>query len=332
MRFDFIHIGMMKTATTYMQNVWQQDPTYCLSWQGNTQFLNELRNNVIQDNTNMLVSTLINTDTVPKSNQTVVVSREGFSTAFLNQPVYQDKIPEFVDYTSKSLNQVTKKTENLLITIREPISWIRSMYVQSIKQGNYGSAQEFVDKQSEFLKNSLDLEYVISCYKRYFSNILVLPFELLKENKKIFWGVISDAFQVPVAKDNLDQKMNTSLNLERTYLLSKMNEMSRLLTNTLKNSSDYNNVKEKRHLIINHLSNEKWVHRRFVEYASSEQIHELYNLFGITNPPIDFLEFKLTNDLKDAIQKNYIDFLKENTIPEVSEEYQAAFDEITHNI
>jgi hypothetical protein len=34
MGIKFIHVGMMKTATTYMQNVWLKDKQFALAHQG----------------------------------------------------------------------------------------------------------------------------------------------------------------------------------------------------------------------------------------------------------------------------------------------------------
>ncbi len=46
MKYAFTHIGMFKTATTYMQNLWLNNDNYTLSWQGNINFLKKFRNAV----------------------------------------------------------------------------------------------------------------------------------------------------------------------------------------------------------------------------------------------------------------------------------------------
>jgi hypothetical protein len=52
MEFDLIHIGMMKTATTYFQNIWLRNKKYNLSHKGSINFLNEQRN-VVRFNKNI---------------------------------------------------------------------------------------------------------------------------------------------------------------------------------------------------------------------------------------------------------------------------------------
>lgn len=46
MKYVFTHIGMFKTATTYMQNLWLNNENYTLSWQGNIKFLKKFRNSI----------------------------------------------------------------------------------------------------------------------------------------------------------------------------------------------------------------------------------------------------------------------------------------------
>ncbi|WP_117168769.1 hypothetical protein [Paraliobacillus sediminis] len=322
MSVDFIHIGMMKTATTYMQSIWMKDEAYSLSWQGNMKLLNSLRKLVSQDQFNSNLILDIRTDIPKEKKQKTVISNEGFSTAYLNQLHLQEKIPQFIDLTSQNLGRLAHATPNLLIGIRDPVSWLKSMYVQSIKEGGYGSAQEFVDKQFLFIRHSLDLEYIVNCYKRYFNNILILPYEILKTDEDLFWNVISDVFDVPVPNERIVNPINSSLDLKRTFLLSKLNEMSSLLVNTINISTDYKNSQEKLKLMQNHKNNEKWVHRRFVEFANVDQIDNMYNLFQISNPPDDFLEFTITDELKGIIKNKFIKFIRENTIPEFADDYE----------
>lgn len=82
MNFDLIHIGMMKTATTYMQRVWMNDANYCLANIGSKKYLHYLRRNVRMGKTNSLIKTNIATDKPKQDNQIMILSNEGFSTAF----------------------------------------------------------------------------------------------------------------------------------------------------------------------------------------------------------------------------------------------------------
>lgn len=215
------------------------------------------------------------------------------------------------------------KTPNLLIVIREPVSWVRSMYIQSIKEGSFGSAQDFIDKQSTFIKHSLDMEHIVKCYERYFNNIMVLPYELFKKDESLFWDIISHSFNTPAVKTRIKKRINESLDLKRVFLLSKLNETSRIITDAILNSKEYTNYQEKQNLSNNYTNSGKWIHRRYVEYADDEQLNRLYALFNIKEAPEDFLKFKIPPELLNEIHLKYISFLKNNITPEYPKYYES---------
>ncbi|TCT26473.1 hypothetical protein EDD68_102175 [Melghiribacillus thermohalophilus] len=322
MNTGFIHIGMMKTASTYMQNVWLRDKSYSLSWRGTMSFLEKLRETAKKDDAFHDLSLDIHVDRNLNKGETLVISNEGFSTAYLNQLEFQAKIPHFIDLTSRNLGKLAKETPNLLMVIREPLSWIRSIYIQSIKEGWSGSAQEFVDRQFTFLKHSLDLEHILGCYQRYFGNILILPYEILKQDEQAFWEIISYSFNTPVAETRISEKLNPSLDVERVYLLSKLNGMNRMILNNLAQSDNYRDAQEKTYLVKNHAHTGKWVHRRFVEFANDEKIKHLYSMFNITEPEEDFLHFHLPAELSEVIRSKFINFLKAHILPDYPEFYE----------
>ncbi|MGP4105624.1 hypothetical protein ACTWQM_00885 [Virgibacillus sp. L01] len=276
----------------------------------------------MKDNINEDIELEIKTDINYQEDQKLVISNEGFSTAYLNKVDSQHKIPEFINHASRNLGRISDLTPNLLITVRDPISWLKSIFVQSIKQGWSGSAQDFVEKQHLYLRHSFDLEHIVNCYKRYFKNILIVPHEILKTDEDLFWNVISNAFQVPYAEKRIEGKINSSLDLRRTFLLSKLNEKSSILSNILMDSKEYSNIQEKNHIVNNYLDSGKWVHRRFVEFADAEQINQLYELFGISEPPEDFFDFSIPVELRKVIESKYIGFLRKNIIPEFADEYE----------
>ncbi|MFD2624967.1 hypothetical protein [Salibacterium salarium] len=139
----------------------------------------------------------------------------------------------------------------------------------------------------------LDPEHIVHCYKRYFNNVLIIPYELLKTDESLFWGAIAERFQVPHPEVTINHAINTSLDLKRTFLLSKTNKISSVLLNTLCDSKDYTNMQEKNQIVSNYGNSGKWVHRRFVEYAAAEQVDEMYRLLGMSKPREDFFDVKL---------------------------------------
>ncbi|PWU69297.1 hypothetical protein [Gracilibacillus dipsosauri] len=321
MNFDLIHIGMMKTATTYLQNVWLKDSNYCLANIGSKEFLHHLRKNVRKDKTKSIIKTTIRTDKLKQDNQIMILSNEGFSTAFLNEINHQKQVLKFIDYTSSQLRYKTRSNQ-LLITVREPISWIRSIYIQSIKEGWSGSAQDFVEQQGSFLLYSLHLKMILSYYKRYFEKILILPFELLKENEDVFWNTITDTFQLPSVETRIENKLNKSLDLEKAYLLSSLNQMPPHETGKLLNFALYESVMEKyKSSKINSL------YRKLVERATKSDIAKMYSLFELEAPRASFFDFHLQDNFIKSIQKNYLNYLQFYIKPAFVHQYQQSFDQ-----
>lgn len=321
MNVSFLHIGMMKTASTYMQQNLALNKEYSIQWGNNREYLYKMRENILK-NSLVDINFRISPDQANKK-KNIVISSEGFSTAFLNQPEQQIKIPEFIDYTSEQLEVVSKHTQNLLIVIRDPISWIKSIYIQSLKEGNSGNAQNFVNEQKNFIRNSLNLSDIVKKYGRFFSNILIMPYEILIENEDLFWGVISQSFNCPKIQKKIKNKINTSIDIKRSYLISYLNRQQKLVSNTIMQHSKEDSRIEK--LVPNYLESGKWLNRWVAERATEKEIELLYRDLGISEFPAEFLKFTLDHETKNFIEKNYIGFLFENILHEFPQSYLENF-------
>jgi hypothetical protein len=253
MKFDLIHIGMMKTATTYFQNIWLRNNKYNLSHKGSLDFLEKQRNSVRFNKG--IPERNIKFDRKYSTNRSSILSNEGFSTAFLNEYKNQERIPEFIQKTSYNLFNLGENC-GLLVLVRNPLDWIKSIYIQSIKEGNSEDIQKFINEQILFLYHSLNLKHIINSYSRYFNNILVLPFELLKEDEDKLWQTISHKFNVPLVENRM-QKLNVSLDEKRVFLLSKMNEMSNKTVNILADCFCHIKMKEKKIILLMDIINQK---------------------------------------------------------------------------
>jgi hypothetical protein len=326
MNYAFTHIGMFKTATTYMQNLWLNNDNYNLSWQGNIKFLKEVRNRVAIEKSLNDLAIELNTDPQRVEGNNLIISNEGFSGAYINQLNNQSKGHKFINEISKILGCLEVTNDKLLIVVRDPLSWIKSAFTQAIKQGWDGNTQKFVDEQKLFLFNSLDFRYIYQSYNRYFNNILVLPFELLKDDEDKLWQIISDKFNVPLVNNRM-QKLNVSLDDKRIFLLSKMNEMSNRTVNILADSNSYKNEREKNNIINGYNQSKMWVHRRFVEHAKEKEINELYQVFNLSKNDIsdDFYHFELPKKLIDGIENNYFNALEGKIEDKYLKDYRKKF-------
>lgn len=124
---------------------------------------------------------------------------------------------------------------------------------------------------------------ILRYYKRYFEKILVLPFELLKENEDKFWHTITDTFQFPAIETRIENKLNQSLDLEKAFLLSYLNQMPPDENEKLLNFVPYDNVMEKYESLKIHS-----LYRKLVERATNSDIAKLYNLLELETPKANF--------------------------------------------
>jgi hypothetical protein len=256
-----------------------------------------------------------------KAGQKIIISNEGFSSAYMNEPEHQNKIPQFIDLSSRVLGKIAGISPNLLIIVREPYSWIKSVYVQAIKQGWSGSAQDFIENQSGLILHGLDMKYLYQSYARFFKNIVIVPFELLKKDESGFWKVISDNFNLPEISVKIPP-LNESLELEKVYILSKLNEVSRFIFKSLETSKTYNFIQEKEKILGSFINDGKWVNRRFLEHGTEKEINEIKNILNIREIPESFLNFSLSSELKEKINDNYNRFLETcSTSPDIISSY-----------
>ncbi len=323
MKIDLIHVGMMKTGTTYMQTAWMDDEKYSISSQGSLSYLQEMRNFAVGKKLNK-ENMSVSFDLAPKPKQKFILSNEGFSTAYLNEPEYQDKIPNFISQIALSLSGFNH-SGNVLIVVRDPISWIRSIYNQSINQGSYGCAQDFVDNQKLLIKHSLDMKYIVSSYTKHFKNVVVLPFELFKKDKETFWKLVSEKFKIPVVTTELNIQ-NASFTDEEIFLLSKLNHINNIVIKGVSNSTSYNNPQEKKIILENAVISNKWLYRRFIEHSDKEYIQEMKGTLGVEAIPSNYFDFTLGEDLLDSIESNYLNFLENYIDDEYMTTYREKFD------
>lgn len=330
MNISLLHIGMMKTATTYMQNTWSQDPGVCLAWNGTFSFLQTLRNGTLAGELKPDDKLDIQIDKPLEEGQQVIVSNEGFSTAFLNGPrEHQQRIPDFIELASAALGELLPQLDNVLVLVREPVSWIRSMHIQSIKEGGFDSAQDFVDKNKDFLTASLNLSHIAAAYSNHFKRLHIAPFELLKEDEEAFWEWLDKRVRVspPTVKGT---EKNASLSQSDAYLLAQLNQQANALLDGLRNAEAYTIQQEKESLLNSFGGCSPWVNRRFAEFASEPQKSAVKALLKSEAPPEGFFDFQLPPDLIESIRTNFISVLKtaEGFDSRFTQEYESRLNEM----
>jgi len=190
---SLIHIGLPKTATTYLQTLWADDPKVCL-------LVNELAALVAIARakgkertmpTRIFSAPPVSLDTPPQAGQKVLISHEALSNAYLNERADAQQIRSFREYAAAQMRSLVPKSKVLMV-VREPSEWILSIYNQAVKQGATDSFRQFLHREHAYLVQSLDIREIYLCWKQQYGsdNVLILPLELLREKPGAFFSEI----------------------------------------------------------------------------------------------------------------------------------------------
>lgn len=194
MPVNAIHIGLPKTATTYIQNCWALDGNIGIGFHGLVPWITWARG--VAEGIDA-PEPQINIDHRPKSGSNLVLTNEALSMHSLNQGASEETCRTYIALVAETLGK-KKLTRNVIITIRNPIPWVRSLYSQSIKQGDDETFVEFLDRQAPVLRSSLDLQGLYETYERHFSRPpLILSTEELSAEPDRFWGRVSRYSHLP---------------------------------------------------------------------------------------------------------------------------------------
>ncbi|MDX1754690.1 MAG: hypothetical protein R3175_01365 [Marinobacter sp.] len=300
----------MKTATTYMQGVWQQDDRIALSSRGLDPVVQYIRDSTASGEFDVHRNLDIDLDQPFRAGQYLILSNEGLSCGQLGGGT-PDWLRAYQDNASRMVGNLAAHTQNILITVRSPRPWIRSMHAQFLNEGGSGSATAFVEARSEFLLQCLDLGHLVSCYRRYFNNVRVVPYEYLVKGAPEFWASLSDMFDMPVP-DGDALTMNPSLSSQRLYLLSCLNGLSSHMCSVLEKSQTYTGPEQER-LVDVGPGYAGWLHRRFVEHAGDEELAQISEWAQFAPVPPDFRGFSLDGGFEEVLEENYLSVVESLT-------------------
>lgn len=307
MKISFIHIGLAKTASTYMQNAWLRDGQFTLAFRGVLPVVDYVRKSTSDGTFSLRKKMDIKFDEQPSKKENLIVSNEGFTSAYLTE-THDYKVSDYIDNMSQLLGTMSGLTSNVLVVVRSPISWLRSIHSQFINEGGFGNFSEFYSRKREFLEDSMDLQFIKKCYSRYFDNIVFLPMEYLKESPEKFWGVVSSRFGTPMPELNMG-KLNESVPDDRLYLMSEMNRLSVSLRQGILNqqSPEYGD----NHAVVNNSKlNDRWLHRRFCQQASDTDFCAVSEMLGIDKTPSEFRKIMVEGVFAEKIKENFISVIE----------------------
>ncbi len=329
---DFIHIGLGKCASTYLQNIFNNQPDYSIiDLKGVVEAIHENARQGSDPQQFPNINVNFNHPPDHEDKKFTIASDEDFS--FISEPKHYECIKHLHGLSAHFLGKA-RLTSKILLMIRNPMEWLRAAHEQSIKGGRFESYSLFFKKEKSYLKNSLDLQKVLSAYSNFFE-VITLAAENLRENPDEYWKLYAEKLGVTAPnKELLDQLLNlkitgnSSLN-DRSLKLAALNKFSSLKLECLQALGDYNTymVEESKANIL-YCQHERWSNRRMVEFASDEQLNKLTSILDGFDTE-NFNNVYIDNEMKDHLLEHFMKPLEKiNTVScELKESYIKSIEE-----
>ncbi|MEE1672892.1 hypothetical protein SNR37_002303 [Agarivorans aestuarii] len=321
-RLQFVHIGMPKCASTYLQNVWHLDQQYQL-----------VNLNTLMEQARKLAPVQAPGDfqpvpiALPLSKPDFLIgSSEGFSWAYTNQPKLQESIWNLHKVSAQLLSQAAL-TDTILIMVRSPISYMRSLHEQTIKEGGYGSFATFFQEQRKLIEATVDLKSILFAYQEHFENVVVLNAEELRNSPTDFWKKYQQHLDVSPPLNGIEQvekdsfSANSSLK-SKLYPLALLNRHYNVLTKHLDELDSYRQRMEQEYTTLRspYPNLSRWINRRLAEFSSEADLAALLEQLGLSGQGADdFQRISIDSEMQRFISDRFLEPLsQQGTVEEHS--------------
>ena len=231
-----IHVGLHKTASTSLQHIWLKmanmapmSPTFAA---GMLDLLHEAVASDTVINLSPLKDEPMFLNTGDDADKWQVFSTEALSVFkwLTTPPAEVARI-----YFDRQVDLFTRLCPNahILIVVREPQAWVKSIYMQYLKTGGTLTFRRFL------LVHGADLRFVLAVDRlkaawasRYGGDrVHILPFELFRDDPSHFFAELHARTGIPRPPAALlTTHLNISLNAREGEFLRKTNEFMALLT------------------------------------------------------------------------------------------------------
>lgn len=220
---SLIHIGLHKTGTTSLQNLWAQHPSISLSYHWPVKLVNALVGAIVSDSA-FDINTTLDGD-IFDYKASLTPEFQVFSNEILSYPhslIYDhpSKIDVYMDVVAQIFSQISPDA-HILLTVREPKSWIASWYKSKIHIGDPRRFKKFIHQQHQTIIRHLDLQSQLQGWLKYFGadKVHIMPFELFRDDPNGFFQILHEKTGAPVITTKGDVNYNPSQSVgELDYL------------------------------------------------------------------------------------------------------------------
>lgn len=305
----FAHLGLGKCASTYVQNLWKFDDRYALS-------IPVPLARALRERAELSISEPVRIDfPAVDARQTAVVSSEDLDFGWINASGGQKATRNLRKLVSASIS-TSRLTDQILVMVRDPVDWLRSLHEQSIKEGGYLSFETYFARQKALAMEILDLAFLLRCHREIGQKVVVLSADELRNSPDTFWDKFSASLGAPkpAAKtielvDKSEHGGNRSLK-ERVPYLAQLNRHSSRLGRCFTGLEELAALMPKEYEALKQTANQnlKLINRRVAEFAS---LPELIEVAGEVEDADAFRNVFVDAETAAHIEKNYLACLEE---------------------
>ncbi len=327
----FIHFGLPKCGSTFLQSVWGEDAQYTAA--DLTQAANAARQFALKGQTSNLPR--MDLGLVARPGSVMVASSEGFGWAFMGRPAEQPRIADLHRIAAQLTGQA-RIAPVALFMVRNPLDWIRSTHEQIIKRGDYDNGAQYLAKHRSLIERVLDLRHIREVFSAQFERVVFLSADEMRTDPDRFWSRYEAELDAPrpgpdvVAKvAQSDSYSNVSLK-DRMIPLARMN---RILSNisqawTGLDSPPPHVAKEIEAFADRFNQARVWAARRVSEASSADALETMIG-DAFSDMGDGFTDLPLDQALTAHLRTNFCDVLVgETSIPAaLKAEYGAALEE-----
>lgn len=276
----FIHAGLGKCGSTFLQQVWSRDPAYATANLGSAG--QAARQLAVRGQTGNLPRLEHGLKAI--AGQTLVASSEALSWSFVDRPARQHLLPE-LQRIAASLVGTCQLSDTVLFMVRNPVDWIRAAREQALKEGGGESGKEFIDLHRGLVEHVLDLEHLQASFGAHFERVVFLSADEMRDTPDAFWESYANALGAPVpARATLDavlgddRRSNRSLG-PRQHWLSRLNRQTSAIADLWAGMEGLPGpaAHARTQLIAQFCNGSRWAARRLAEHASDASLEAVFD-------------------------------------------------------
>ena len=300
---DFIHIGLGKCMSTFMQRLWYQDPLYT-TYRGQ-EIAAEISKNVIAkiNSRNSAEDQLYGIKFPDKKSEVSCLTSETFSFVLADEFC----LAEHFELRHRSMaSALSGQSRRVFILVRDPLDWIKSAHAQHINQGGYLNRSDFLQKYEETIIGNLNLQSIIDIWSHFNFEPVCMSVESFKRDRSKFWleyerllGVVAPTKEnqnVHITNDNVT-------NYEALATQASVNHVLNMLEVTMdplffSSQAEMDLIKERLDYT------KRWAARRALQMPGKEHLTAFEGQLKIPNK-IEFNQFVINKCLADFIENSF---------------------------